>query len=135
MRNIFISLYLLTSSLYALSVKEVINKALEANPSIEAISHRITANKSNINVSNQFENPVLSLADNNLDKDQAMSRSTVTLQQKLPYFGKRDSLKNIALAQEKMLDGSLQKARVTLVNEIKNQAYSIWELDGHRLFI
>ena len=128
-RNILISMSLLSSSLYALSVSEVINKALEKNPSLEAISHRITANKSNINVSNQFDNPVLALADNTLDTDQAMSRSTISLQQKLPYFGKRDSLEKVALAQEEVLNGSLQKARVTLVNEIKNQAYTIWELE------
>ena len=129
MKSIFLTLYLLSSTLYALSVDEVITKALASNPSLESITHRITANKSNINVSNQFDNPVLSLASNSLDKDQAMSRSTVTIGQKLPYFGKRDSLQKVAQAQEKVLNGNLEKARVMLVNEIKNQAYSIWELE------
>lgn len=129
MRSIFFSLYLFTSSLYALSVNEVITKALATNPSLEVISHRITANKSNIKVSSQFDNPVLSLASNTLDKNQAMSRSSISLSQKLPYIGKRESLEKVALVQEEILKGSLEMARVNLVNEIKNQAYIIWELE------
>ncbi|PHR54172.1 MAG: hypothetical protein COA44_14085 [Arcobacter sp.] len=127
-RLLFISLFL-SSSIYALSLETVIQKALEANPSLESINHKIAANKSNINVSNQFDNPVLSLADNNLDKDQAMSRSTITITQKIPYFGKRDSLEGTAIAEEAVLSQNLEKAKVALVNEIKNQAYTIWELE------
>jgi outer membrane protein TolC len=96
---------------------------------LESIAHRITANKSNIDISTQFSNPVLSYTQNSIDDNQAMSQKTITLQQKLPYFGKRESLKRVALAQEDILNQNLEQAKVRLVNEIKNQAYTIWELE------
>jgi len=129
MKNIVLIFYLFYSTLYALSLDELIDKSLSSKPSLEAINHRITASKLNVDVSNQFDNPSLSLASNSLDNKQAMSRTTLTLQQKLPYFGKRDSLQKVAKSQEELLSTSLEKAKVTLVNEIKNQAYSIWELE------
>ena len=125
----FLVFLFLSSTLYGLSLNEVIVKALDKNPSLESINYRLLANKSNIRTSSSFANPILTLADNNLDKDQAMSRSSISLQQKLPYFGKRDSLEKIALAQDNILSETLQEARVNLVEKIKAQAYSIWELD------
>ena len=107
----------------------MILKALDKNPSVESIKYKITANKSNIDLSKQFSDPVLSYTQNTIDSDQAMSQKTVSLQQKLPYFGKRDNLKNVALAQEAVLFQSLEQAKVYLVKDIKKQAYTIWELD------
>jgi len=128
MKSLFVVLFL-SSALFGLSLDEVISKALNENPSLESITQRIAANSSNIDVSDQFSNPTLTYSQNTLDKDQAMSRQTVTVQQKLPYFGKRDSLKSVALAQEDFLIENLTQAKVVLVNEIKNQAYTIWELE------
>ncbi len=116
-------------SLYAMTLDEVVEGALEKNPSLESISFRIAANKSTIDVSNQFANPNISYTQNTIDDKQAMSRKTVTLQQKLPYFGKRESLKEVAVAQEGVLSETLEQAKVSLVNALKNQAYTIWELE------
>ena len=127
MRILFISL--LFSSLHALSLDEVIAKALYENPSLESINHRIAANRSKIDVSDQFSNPELSYIENTIDEDQAMSRRTLSLKQKLPYFGKRDSLYKVAQAEEGVLRESLEQAKVSLVNAIKNQAYTVWELE------
>lgn len=130
MNKFFVVLFIiLNSTLYGLSLNEVIIKTLAKNPSLESIKYRIVASQSRIEVSKQFSNPVLTLSDNNLDTDQAMSRSTITLQQKLPYFGKRDSLREIALSEEGILSENLEQAKVSLVNEIKNQAYRVWELE------
>ena len=129
MKKLFLLPFLLGSGLYALSLDELILKALEKNPSLESISHKISANKSNIKITDQFANPVLSYTQNSIDDNQAMSQRTVSISQKLPYFGKRDSLKKVALAQEKVLNENLEQAKVSLVNEIKNQAYTIWELE------
>ncbi len=129
MKNILFVTLLLSSSLFAMNLDELINKALEKNPSLQSIQHRISANKSSIDISNQFSNPTISYTQNTISDDQAMSQQTVSLQQKLPYFGKRDSLKAVAEAQGKVLDENLEQSRVNLVNEIKNQAYTIWELE------
>jgi len=127
MRILFISL--LFSSLHALSLDEVIAKALYENPSLESINHRIVANRSKIDVSDQLSNPELSYIENTIDEDQAMSRRMLSLKQKLPYFGKRDSLHKVAQAEEGVLRESLEQAKVSLVNAIKNQAYTVWELE------
>ena len=125
----FLILSLLSSSLYGLSLDEVISKAIDENPSLESISQRILAKQSNIDASTIFSNPELSYMRNTLDKDQAMSRQTLTLKQKLPYLGKRDRRYAVAQAHEEVLKESLEKARVELVLSIKNQAYAIWELE------
>ncbi|MDF1880191.1 TolC family protein [Sulfurimonas sp. MAG313] len=129
MNKYFLLLLLLSPSLFSLGLEEVITRALEKSPSLEAITYRMTASHSTVDSSNQFSNPVISLADNTLPSNQAMSRSTLSLAQKLPYFGKRDSLEKIALAQEGVIGINLEQAKVALVNEIKNQAYGIWELE------
>jgi len=130
MQSILLSIFWCASSLYAISLDEVITNALETNPSLESISHRISANKSNIDVSNQFANPEISYSENTLDETQAMSRRTVSVKQKLPYFGKRESMQNIAQAQEGVLQVSLEKSKAALTNAIKIQAYRIWELES-----
>jgi outer membrane protein TolC len=58
-----------------------------------------------------------------------MSKKTLTLSQKLPYFGKLNSLKNIALVDEQIQKVNLDIAKVELVKNIKQQAYEIWKLE------
>jgi outer membrane protein TolC len=130
MKNLLLAISLFGSSLYGLSLNELITKALENSPSLESITHRINANRSNIELSEQFSNPTLSYTQNTIDEAQAMSQKTLTLQQKLPYFGKRESLKKVALAQDSVLSESLKQAKVSLVEKIKNQAFIIWELEN-----
>lgn len=128
MKILAFTLLFLWNSLYGMSLDEVIERALQENPSLASITHRIAANRSNIDASDRFANPMLSYAQNTLDSNEKMSRSTVTFQQKLPYFGKRDTLEKVAAAQGDVLNESLEQAKVTLVNAIKDQAYTIWEL-------
>ncbi len=129
MKPLLLILIFLGSTLYATTLDEVVQRALDENPSLESITFRIAANRSNIEVSNQFANPTLTYTQNTIDDSQAMSRKTLTAQQKLPYFGKRDAAEQVALAQEGVLVQNLEQAKVVLVNEIKNQAYRIWELE------
>ena len=130
MKNILLAIYLFASSLYGLSLDEVITKALEKNPYLKSITHSVHANRSNIELSEQFSNPTLSYTQNTIDDTQAMSQKTLILQQKLPYFGKRANLKKVALAQDSVLNESLEQAKVSLVEKIKNQAFTIWELEN-----
>lgn len=125
----FLCVLLLSTMLHAINLDAVVAKALEKSPSLEAIQHRLQASRSDTQASTQFSNPVLSLSDNSLDEGQAMSRSTISFQQKLPFYGKRESLEKIALAQEAVLSENLEKAKVALVKAIKEQAYTIWELE------
>ena len=129
MIKIILVIVLFAMSIYATTLDEVIYKALENNPSLKSITHRISASRSNVDVSNQFDNPTISYTQNTIDDNQAMSQKTVRVQQKLPYFGKREHSKELALAQEEVLKQNLEQAKVSLVNAIKNQAYSIWELE------
>lgn len=130
MKKILLSTLIVASSLYSMSLDEIVTKALDTNPSLESITHKISVNDSSIDISNQLPNPTLSYAQNTLDDAQAMSQKILTLQQKLPYYGKRDSLKNISLAEKEVLNTSLTQAKVNLVNKIKSQAYTIWELEN-----
>lgn len=128
MKSLFLLLSLLGSSLYGLSLDEILARSLNENPSLESIRHRLAASRSNVDVSNQFSNPTVSYSQNTIDDNQAMSRKTLSIQQKLPYFGKRGSLKKLALAKEDILEQNLAQVKVNLVKEIKNQAYRVWEL-------
>jgi len=129
MKNFLFTLLVVSSSLYSLSLEEIITNALNKHPSLEVIKHRIEASKSITNISNQFSNPRLVYTQNALDDKQAMSTKTITLTQKLPYFGKLDSLKNIALVDEQIQKVNLDIAKVELVKNIKQQAYEIWKLE------
>ncbi len=126
---ILISIFI-GSGLYALSLDKLIIKALQKNPSIKSISYRLAANKSHIDASGQFSNPLLTYSKNSIDEKQPMSKSTVSISQKLPFYGKRDSLKNTALIEKDILKERLFQAKVSLVQSIKNQAYSVWELEN-----
>jgi len=130
MRSLFSLLLLIASSLYGLSLDQIIDKALRKNPSLESITHRIAANRSSIHTADKFSNPILSYTQNTLDDSEPMSRQTLSLQQKLPYFGKREHLKKVAMAQESLLIENLEQAKASLVNAIKMQAFTIWELEN-----
>ena len=128
MKTLLLSSLLLITSLSAMSLDEVIDKSLAANPSLASIEARITANTQAIDVANQFSNPELAVTKNSLDASQAMSQTVLTIKQKLPYYGKRDSRQKVTLAQDEVLHENLNAAKVALVAKIKTEAYTIWEL-------
>jgi len=119
---------LLSSNLFGITLDEIITTSLSKSPSLESINARIAANKEDIELSNQFSNPKLSLITNTLDTDQAMSKTTLTLQQTIPFYSKRSSKQKVAVAEEAVLNEKLTKAKVALVAAIKMEAYTIWEL-------
>ncbi|MEN8303727.1 MAG: TolC family protein [Campylobacterota bacterium] len=119
---------LLSSNLFGVTLEEIITTSLSKSPSLESINARIAANKKDIELSNKFSNPKLSLITNTLDSDQAMSKTTLTLQQTIPFYSKRDSKQRVAIAEENILHEKLRKAKVELVAAIKIEAYNIWEL-------
>lgn len=126
----FLSILLFfTLHLQAKSIDELVDTALKQNLSLEIISHRIMASKEKTSSAGLFSNPELSYTQNTLDNNQAMSRKTLAFKQKLPYFGKRDSLEKISLAHENVLSMQLEKAKLVLVRKIKQKAYETWALE------
>ncbi len=121
--------FVLLLSLQARELDDIISKALEKNYSLEAINERIAANRENIEVSEQFPNPELLILTNTVNDKEPMAQDSVTIKQKLPYFGKRDASKQVALAQKDVLNESLDNTRVKLVYMIRSKAYKIWELE------
>ena len=128
MKNLLIGAFLLASSLQAMSLSEVIEASLSKSPSLEVINARLEANKQNIDIADQFDNPELLLTKNTIDAAQPMSQSVVTFKQKLPYYSKRQKRADVAVAEDKVLQEQLAAAKVKLVERIKNEAYTIWEL-------
>ena len=128
MKNLLIGAFLLASSLQAMSLSEVIEASLSKSPSLEVINARLAANKQNIDIADQFDNPELLLTKNTIDAAQPMSQSVVTFKQKLPYYSKREKRADVAVAEDKVLQEQLAAAKVKLVERIKNEAYTIWEL-------
>ncbi|MBE0499356.1 MAG: TolC family protein [Campylobacterales bacterium] len=129
MGRLIVGLLFFIGTLNALSLDEVIERALDEKPSLASIEARIQAGRSAVEASDQFSNPQISYIQNTLDKAQAMHQKTLTLQQNLPYYGKRAHRKKAALAQEGVLIESLVKAKAALVYAIKEQAYTLWELE------
>ncbi len=136
MQAFLFSALMLGNILYAVSLDAIIDNALASNPSLQSINERIAANKESINLASQFANPELLLRINDINLDDPTNRSIEPMQwmavdfsQKLPYFGKRDAEKKIAIAQENVLIENLDSAKSALVGAIKSQAYSIWELE------
>ena len=128
MKNLLIGALLLASSLQAMNLSEVIEASLSKSPSLEVINARLAANKQNIDIADQFDNPELLLTKNTIDAAQPMSQSVVTFKQKLPYYSKREKRADVAVAEDKVLQEQLEAAKVKLVERIKNEAYTIWEL-------
>ncbi len=127
-KHIFMAFILLSVEVYALSLDEIIDKSLMQNPSLESITHKINANRSSINLSNQFANPTLSYSQNTISANEPMSQKVLTLAQKIYFYGKRDVKKEIAQADENILHVSLKEAKINLIKAIKERAYSIWKL-------
>ncbi len=127
-KHILLAFISLSVQVYALSLDEIIDKSLLQNPSLESITHKINANRSSIEVSNQFANPTLSYSQNTIDANEPMSQKVLTLGQKIYFHGKRDAKEDVTLADENILQVKLQEAKVNLVNAIKNRAYTVWEL-------
>lgn len=118
---------ILTTSIYSQTLHSLIDEALNRAPSLEVIKARLEANDQAIEIADQFANPQLLLTTNSLPNDQAMSQSVVTVQQKIPYFSKREKNQNVFIAREAVLQERLHKAQSELVYAIKTEAYQLWQ--------
>ncbi len=128
MRTFFLALLLLSVSLHSQTLSEIIELSLSKSPSLESINSRLEANKYALDIADQFKNPELLITKNSLNTSEKMSQSVATLKQQIPFYGKRSSREKVVSAQDALLEEQLNDAKVTLVERIKNEAYTIWEL-------
>lgn len=128
MRYIVILLFCFSAVTYGETLEQLIDKALRNNPSLEMLATKIQANSYAVEQSDHFENPKLLLSTNSLDTNEKMHQTILTLQQKIPFYGKRDAKEGLVKAEGSVLEEQLNFARVELIKKLKIEAYSIWEL-------
>jgi len=127
MKSLTFCVLLITSTLSAISLSEVIEKSLINSPSLESINAKIKANKYASDVVNLYSNPELSLTKNTIDSSEPMSQTVLTIKQKVPYYGKHDFKQAVTLAENEVLKEKLFAAKAMMVQKIKTEAYTIWE--------
>ncbi len=127
MRVIFFIFFTL-STLWGETLSALIDKALAQATSLAVIHKRIEVKSQDIESADLFANPTLAITKNTLPNDQAMSQATLTLGQKLYWWGKRDEKEAVAKGEVEIERAKLHRAKVALVASIKQQAYRVWEL-------
>jgi len=122
-------------SLSAVSLDSLIVASLQEHPSLQVIKERIDAADIAVLLSRKLSNPKLTLNINDIQLNdinnrsiERMQSSAITLEQKLPYFGKLDLEEKSALANKETKIFMLEEAKALLVSKIKHSAYRVWEL-------
>ena len=122
--------------LLGVSLDTLIENAKNNHYSLKSIEQRVSAIDEDIDISQNFADPLISLSLNDIQFNDVADRSrepmqatVVNLQQKIPYFGKRDAKKSKLDAQKEVLELSVEEMKVKLVKAIKITAYSIWQIE------
>ena len=130
------ALFLLPIFLYATSVETLVEHAKSSHLSLEAIKHKLSTLDDEYAVSRNFANPELSLSMSDIQLRDISNRSLEPMQytalnvnQKIPYFGKRDANSQKIEAQKVQLSMSLEEVKVKLTKAIKLSAFTIWRLE------
>ena len=122
--------------LLGVSLDTLIENAKNNHQSLKTIEQRVSAIDDSIDISQNFADPLISLGVNDIQFNDVMDRrrepmqsTTLNLQQKIPYFGKRDANKQKLIAQKEVAELSIDEMKVKLVKAIKITAYSIWQVE------
>jgi outer membrane protein, heavy metal efflux system len=129
---LLIALFL--SPIFATTLKTLIQNTLQSHPSIEVIEAKITHNKENFSLSQNFADPQLYYFQNTINDNQAMRQKSLLFKQTLPYFPKQDIALEGVQANEDILNTKLKQQQLTLITALKKTAYSLWKLE-HLLMI
>ncbi|MDD3597570.1 MAG: TolC family protein [Sulfuricurvum sp.] len=131
---VFVCLLIGTLS-FGEGIEALIAKGLKNNPDLQRISANVEQSRLQKEISRQFDNPNVQLLLNDIQSADPTNRSiepmqfgSITLQQKLPFAGKRDARYDDAKAQEETARLTLKQAQVLLAGEIKKESYRIWEI-------
>ena len=130
------ALFLLPIFLYATSVETLVEHAKNSHLSLEAIKHKLSTLDNEYEISRNFANPELSLSMSDIQLRDISNRSLEPMQytalnvnQKIPYFGKRDAASQKIEAQKAQMNMSIEEAKVKLTKAIKISAFTIWRLE------
>ncbi|MBU0721638.1 TolC family protein [bacterium] len=120
----------------AQNIQEIISHSLENHNSLKSIEQKLSGFDEEMQLSRNFQNPELSLSIGDIQFAQPLNRSiepmqftSLTLKQKIPYFGKRDASSSLVRAQKNVVYTSFEAAKTELVKEIRLTAYTIWEYE------
>ena len=129
-------LLLLPIWLLAVSLETLIQNAKNNHQSLKTIEQRVSAIDDSIDISQNFADPLISLSINDIQfndvtdrRREPMQSTALNLQQRIPYFGKRDAKKKKLNAQKEVAQLSIDEMKVKLVKAIKITAYSIWQIE------
>jgi cobalt-zinc-cadmium efflux system outer membrane protein len=132
----FFVLLLLPIWLLAVSLETLIQNAKNNHQSLKTIEQRVSAIDDSIDISQNFADPLVSLSVNDIQfndivdrRREPMQSTALSLQQRIPYFGKRDAKKKKLRAQKEVAELSIDEMKVKLVKAIKITAYSIWQIE------
>jgi len=121
--------------LNAQNVEELIRLSLRNSPVIGAAEVRSEQSRLQKEISRRFDNPNLQLLVNDIQTGDLTNRSiepmqftTLSLQQKIPFAGKRDARYDEAQALETSAALSLKQSRAQLASEVRQTVYRIWQI-------
>ena len=121
---------------HAQSIQQLITVAIKNHPSLQTIEHRLSAMDDNIEKSQNFSNPDLSLTINDIQFENPTDRSlepmqftSINFKQQFPWFGKLDARKTFTQAQKSVMMNSYEAAKTALAEEIRMTAYTLKELE------
>jgi outer membrane protein, heavy metal efflux system len=127
------ALLLLPFWLMAVPLDLLIESAKEKHPSLEVLKQKVFMIESDLALSQNFADPVLTLGINDINFDDPTDRSiepmqttALSYQQKIPYFGKRSAKSKVLESKKEQANLSIEELQVKLVYEIKTTAYTIW---------
>jgi len=130
-----LSLLLIVTVGYSDDLETLIHKGLVNNPSLQSAETRIAQAKFQKTLTRQFDNPNVQIQVNDIQTRDITNRSiepmqysALSVQQKLPFAGKRDARFDEAKALEETAALSLKQAQAVLASEIKKEAYRVWEI-------
>lgn len=123
--------------LQAHNVETLISHAMDTHPTIKAIEARVNAAQSAVDRADNLSDPSLNFRMNDIQLQDISNRSiepmqtnSVSITQKLPWFGKREALKESELAQKEVVFASLKEAQAALAERIKKNSAQIWMINN-----
>ena len=121
-------------SLYAQTLDDLVNYSLEHHTSLKSLQERLSALENEKSATRNFDDPTVALSVNDIQFDaptdrtlEAMQSNAITIQQKIPYFGKRDAKTQMVISKEKLLQMNIEQLKSELKKQIKITAYALWE--------
>lgn len=115
----------------------IIAKALEANPELKALESEFAMSRAQVGPAGSLDDPMLGFEVMNVPTDSfrmnefEMSGLQISLSQKLPYPGKREAQRDIAVLRSQTLEHRIQQMKLNIGWTIKRIYYELF-LKSHK---